>query len=171
MGEFKIRKNHVYVGNTDKALEWACFKPADDTTEATTEEKKKLVSQVRERIKNYLQLDHVNFLFGTGSSIHLGAASIQNIPLQVEKDIEESDDDELKEDFKKCIQTLQKPLFDQYSPETDKEFEDARNWKLICDGTYIRNYKEEEDANGKHYDEILLSFELLLNYLINYNYY
>ena len=165
MGEFKIRKNHVYVGNTDKALEWACFKPADDTTEATTEEKKKLVSQVRERIKNYLQLDHVNFLFGTGSSIHLGAASIQNIPLQVEKDIEESDDDELKEDFKKCIQTLQKPLFDQYSPETDKEFEDARNWKLICDGTYIRNYKEEEDANGKHYDEILLSFELLLNYL------
>jgi len=165
MGEFKIRKNHVYVGNTDKVLDWSGFKLINDTTEATAENKQKLVTQVRERIKNYLQLDHVNFLFGTGSSIHLGAASIQNIPLPVEKDIEESQDDELKEDFKKYVQVLQKPLFEQYSPEKDKEFEDVRKWKLISDGTYIRNYKEEEDTNGKHYDEILLPFELLLNYL------
>ena len=165
MGEFKIRKNHVYVGNTDKALEWSGLQLVDDTTEATEEEKNKLVTKVRERIKNYLQLDHVNFLFGTGSSIHLGAASIQNIPLQVEKDIEESQDDELKEDFKKCIQALQAPLFDQYSPETDKEFEDVRKWKLISDGTFIRNFKKDEDVNGKHYDDILLPFELLLNYL------
>ena len=60
MGEFKIRKNHVYVGNTDKVLDWSGFKIIDDTTEATAENKQKLVTQVRERIKNYLQLDHVN---------------------------------------------------------------------------------------------------------------
>lgn len=165
MQEFKIRKNHVYVGNTDKAVEWSGFQEVDENSEATIDEKNKLVMQVRDRIKNYLQLDHVNFLFGTGSSIHLGAAGIQNIPLQVEKDIEKSGDAELKEDFKKYVQALQKPLFDQYSPETDKMFKDDRKWELVSDGTFIRNYKEAEDANGKHYDEILLQFELLLNYL------
>lgn len=165
MEEFKIRKNHVYVGNTDKAFEWSGFKEIDENTEASEEEKEKLVAQVRERIKNYLQLDHVSFLFGTGSSIHLGSAGIQNIPLQVEKDIEDSSDAELKEDFKKYIQALQKPINDKHSPETDIIFKDDRGWELVSDGTFIRNYKKEEDANGKHYDEILLQFELLLNYL------
>lgn len=165
MEEFKIRRNHVYIGNVDKAIEWSGAKIEDENSEVTEKEKQKLVAQVRERIKNYLQLDHVSFLFGTGSSIHLGAAGIQNIPIQVEKDINDSKDDELKEDFKKYIQALQKPLFDKYTPETDVEFEDDRRWELISDGTYIRNYKKEEDANGKHYDEILLQMELLLNYL------
>lgn len=99
MEEFKIRKNHVYVGNTDKAIEWSGFHEVDESSEATNEEKIKLVAQVRERIKNYLQLDHVNFLFGTGSSIHLGAAGIQSIPLQVEKDIMVSGDAGLKKGF------------------------------------------------------------------------
>lgn len=165
MEEFKIRKNHVYVGNTDKAIEWSGFHEVDESSEATNEEKIKLVAQVRERIKNYLQLDHVNFLFGTGSSIHLGAAGIQSIPLQVEKDIMESGDAGLKKDFKKYVQALQSPLFNQYSPETDTMFEDDKKWKLISDGTFIRNYEEAEDSNGKHYGEILLQFELLLNYL------
>ena len=164
MEEFKIKDNHVYVGKIDRAMEWSGIN-IDETTEATDDNINRLITQVRERIKNYLQLDHVNFLFGTGTSIHLGAAGIQNIPLQIEKDIESSEDDELKNDFKKHIQTLQKPIFDKYSPETDKKFKDDRDWELISDGTYIRNYKAEEDANGKHYDEILLQFELLLNYL------
>lgn len=165
MGDFKIRKNHVYVGNSDKALDWSGFKPKDEADEASEEERAKLVTQIRERIKNYLQLDHVNFLFGTGSSIHLGAAGIQNIPLQVETDIEGSGDKDLKEDFKKYIQVLQKPLVEKYNPKVDKEFENEDGWKLVSDGVFIRNYKEEEDAKGKHYDEILLQFELLLNYL------
>ena len=165
MGDFKIRENHVYVGNTDKVFEWSGFQPEDETSEPADAEKARLVTQVRERIKNYLQLDHVNFLFGTGSSIHLGAAGIQNIPLRVEKDIEASEDNDLKEDFKKYIQALQKPIVEKYKPEKGTEFEDERGWKLISDGIFIRNYKEEEDVNGKHYDEILLQFELLLNYL------
>lgn len=165
MEEFKIRKNHVYVGNVDKALEWSGEVLTSDTTEISEESKLKIETQVRERIKNYLQLDHVNFLFGTGSSIHLGAAGIQNIPLQVEKDINNSQNDELKEDFKKYVQALQKPLFDAYKPGIDVLFKDNRDWNLISDGTYVRNYKEEVDAAGKHYDEILLQFELLLNYL------
>ena len=37
-------------------------------------------------------LDNVNFLFGTGSSIHLGAESIQEIPKQIIKKIQENND-------------------------------------------------------------------------------
>ena len=165
MGDFKIRKNHVYVGSSDKAIEWSGFEPKDETSEASEKEIAKLVTQVRERFKNYLQLDHVNFLFGTGSSIHLGAASIQNIPQQVEKDIDGSEDDELKADFKLAIQALQKPLVEKFNPKVDEKFVDDRNWELVSDGTFIRNYEEKEDANGKHYGDILLQFELLLNYL------
>ena len=163
MADFKIEGNHVYVGNTDKASEWATGNGGVD--EVADENKKKLVAQIRERIKNYLQLDHVNFLFGTGSSIHLGAAGIQNIPAQVEKDILESGNGELIADFEKHIKALQKPIFDKYSPNVDEEFEDERGWKLVSDGKYIRNYKEKADAECKHYDEILLPLELFLNYL------
>lgn len=165
MDAFKIRENHVYVGNSDKAMEWSGLKPEEESSEASEKAIAKLITQVRERFKNYLQLDHVNFLFGTGSSIHLGAASIQNIPQQVERDIYDSGDDELKTDFKHAIQVLQKPLVEKFNPEVDKKFENDREWKLVSDGTFIRNYVEKEDANGKHYGDILLQFELLLNYL------
>ena len=162
-----FKKNHVYVGKTDRAQEWAGLKDSDT---AGLEHENKLIVQVREKIKNYLQLDNVSFLFGTGSSIHLGAAGIQNIPSQVEKDIAATDSDELKEDFKKYICALQKPMLDSLKPEKNKKFQDERGWDLIYDGTYIRNYEGEDENDpdaemSKHYGEILLQFELLLNYL------
>ena len=212
---FDIKENHVYIGSLDKAIEWSGIKGE----ETNDEQRNNLITHIREKIKNYLQLDNVSFLFGTGSSIHLGAAGIQNIPSQVEKDIESPNMAELKEDFKKHVVALQKPMLDKYHPEKNKKFQDERGWDLIFDGTYIRNYEEEnvkdEDADkkvegeneriedvslekiedipvekmenlldetiediqvespkdvpdedvSKHYGEILLQFELLLNYL------
>ena len=166
---FDIKENHVYIGSLDKAIEWSGIKGE----ETNDEQRNNLITHIREKIKNYLQLDNVSFLFGTGSSIHLGAAGIQNIPSQVEKDIESPNMAELKEDFKKHVVALQKPMLDKYHPEKNKKFQDERGWDLIFDGTYIRNYEEEnvkeEDAQdedvSKHYGEILLQFELLLNYL------
>ena len=162
-----FEKNHVYVGKADRAPKWAGLKDGDV---AGQEHENKLIVQVREKIKNYLQLDNVSFLFGTGSSIHLGAAGIQNIPSQVEKNIVASGSDELKEDFKKYICALQKPMLDSHKPEKNKKFQDERGWNLIYDGTYIRNYEGEDETDpdaemSKHYGEILLQFELLLNYL------
>ena len=210
---FDIKKNHVYIGNSDKALEWAGLKQDEDFKD---ENRNTLIAHLREKIKNYLQLDNVSFLFGTGSSIHLGAAGIQNIPSQVEKDIESSEKDELKEDFKKYVIALQKPMLVKFHPKENEKFQDDRGWDLVFDGTYIRNYEEKnvkdeeadkkvegenerienlslekienipmenlldetiEDLLGentedvqnedisKHYGEILLQFELLLNYL------
>lgn len=44
--------------------------------------------KVRILLKSYLQLDNVSFLFGTGSSLHLGARSIRNIPKEIEDAIQ-----------------------------------------------------------------------------------
>lgn len=49
-------------------------------------------SKIKIFLKKYLLLDNVNFLFGTGSSIHLGAESIQEIPKQISEKIEKNDD-------------------------------------------------------------------------------
>lgn len=172
------KNNHIYIGNTDRLMAWSghTSKEGDDTT-FSDEERDKAVVKVKELIKNYLQLDNVNFLFGTGSSIHLGAASIQNIPAQAVTDIENSTDNDLKADFKKYVCQLQNSLKDQYHPEVDAQFTDSRNWTLIYDGTYIRNYESnvtlaegEADEPRKHYGEILVMFETLLNYLTAISY-
>lgn len=174
METFKIKENHVYLGGSDMVLEWAGYQSDDEGASENTELlREKLVTHVREKIKNYLQLDHVSFLFGTGSSIHLGAAGIQNIPKQIENDILASSS-VFKEDFKKYVINLQKSLKDSKNPEKDIKFQDERGWDLIFDGTYIRNYEGEDEPNvgaeatsdmSKHYGEIHLPLELLLNYL------
>ena len=81
--------NHIYIGNIDRLPQWAGISTEEEVNdgELSDDNLHKVVGKVRELIKNYLQLDSVNFLFGTGSSIHLGAASIQNIPKQAEEDI------------------------------------------------------------------------------------
>lgn len=61
-------------------------------------------SKIKLFLKKYLLLDNVNFLFGTGSSIHLGAESIQEIPKQISKKIEKNDD----------VNTLFKKLKEKY---------------------------------------------------------
>lgn len=170
--------NHIYIGNVDRLPQWAGISTYEDVEDGkfAKDGLQKAVGKVRELIKNYLQLDSVNFLFGTGTSIHLGAASIQNIPKQAEEDIANSDDIELKEDFKKYIMKLQKSSKDANKVEDNTVFKDERDWDVIYDGTYIRDYKKvevkegEEDAPEMHYGEICVKFELLLNYLTAISY-
>ena len=172
-----IKSNHVYIGNVDRLPQWAGITDTEEQSDELKDENlQKVINKVRDLIKNYLQLDSVNFLFGTGSSIHLGAASIQNIPKQAEKDIEKSENDELKDDFEKYITQLQKSLKDKNNARKDDKFKDERGWDVIYDGTYIRDYKNvelkggEADSPKKHYGEICVMFELLLNYLTAISY-
>lgn len=168
------KENHIYIGKEDKLNSWLGHKDNDLNKELTEEEKTRVVYKVKELIKNYLQLDHVNFLFGTGSSIHLGAASIQNIPYEAETDIMDSEDEQLKSDFKDCVCKLQKSVIEKYKPQKDEEFKDDRGWNLIYDGTFVRNYNEVVDNEAgspqQHYGEILVMFESLLNYLTAISY-
>lgn len=84
-----VEDNNIYIGGTNVLPEWG--KVVDDSKSLSEEQQKKMRSNVIERIqkmfRDYLELDNVSFLFGTGSSIHLGAASIQNIPFAVEDGI------------------------------------------------------------------------------------
>lgn len=168
------KRNHIFIGKDDKLNLWIGHKDNNPDIELTEEENAKVVHKVKELIKNYLQLDHVNFLFGTGSSIHLGAASIQNIPSEAENDIMTSKDEQLKSDFTDCICKLQKSIVEKYNPAKDQKFQDGRGWNLIYDGTFVRNYNDEPgneaDAPQQHYGEILVMFESLLNYLTAISY-
>lgn len=174
----KAESNHIYIGREDRLTQWAGIAEDNNRGKELAEEyESKLVAKIKELIKDNLQLDNVNFLFGTGSSIHLGAASIQNIPEQAEKDIFESGNENLKEDFKEYVQRLQKVLKEEKNPGKDKVFKDDRGWDLIFDGVYIRDYKakidladDEEDTPEKHYGGICVTYELLLNYLTAISY-
>ena len=70
-------------------------------------------SKIKLFLKKYLLLDNVNFLFGTGSSIHLGAESIQGIPKQISEKIEKNDD----------VNNLFKKLKEKYE---DRKFLDIK---------------------------------------------
>jgi hypothetical protein len=52
--------------STDKLIAW----------QAKNLEQGKIIEKIRLLLKNYLELDNVSFLFGSGTSIHLGAVSI-----------------------------------------------------------------------------------------------
>ena len=174
----KTETNHIYIGREDKLTQWAGIAEENEGEKELAEEYvSKLVAKIKELIKNYLQLDNVKFLFGTGASIHLGAASIQNIPEQAEKDIFESGNENMKEDFKEYVLRLQKVLKEEKNPKKDKAFKNDRGWDVVFDGTYIRDYKDkidladgEEDIPEKHYGEICVMYEMLLNYLTAISY-
>lgn len=64
-------KNKIYIGSEDRLQEW----------------NEQGLIKIRLLLKNYLELDNVSFLFGAGSSIHLGSISIANIPVKLEEEI------------------------------------------------------------------------------------
>lgn len=88
------------VPNKDEEFNNFFFVGGDDwiknEKESISKEKK---NKIKLFLKKYLLLDNVNFLFGTGSSIHLGAETVQRIPEKVTDEIEEKD--EVKNLFKK----------------------------------------------------------------------
>lgn len=61
---------------------------------------KKETEKIKSYFRKYLLLDNVNFLFETGSSIHLEAESIQGIPKQIKDAVKESRSVELFEKLK-----------------------------------------------------------------------
>ncbi|WP_222599249.1 SIR2 family protein [Aquibacillus kalidii] len=76
-----LKRSKLFVGSKDWVHEFLNENPNNKSAE-------KLIDKIRLMLKNYLQLDNVNFLFGTGSSLHLGTTSIRNFPKQIENAIE-----------------------------------------------------------------------------------
>ena len=99
------------------------------------EEKERYKSKIKLFLKKYLLLDNVNFLFGTGSSIHLGAESIQEIPKQISDKIEKNNN--IKELFENLKKKYEKRLLLDIKEKIEK-----RNDCLIWENK-INNLEEE----------------------------
>lgn len=174
MEYFDVTKNKVLFGNTDKLSEWV----------VEISDQAKAIDKIKLMLKNYLELDNVSFLFGSGTSIHLGAVAIRDFPLEVEEYIKEKDAStpgiydqfliiikQLQSDFLKYgIENLivnKQTIKDENTANSENElsdsmvkkniFEDKRGWKFEIVNDIVRNITSQE---------IAIEYEKVLNYLI-----
>lgn len=138
---FDIAKNKLFFGNIDKLHDWNEGKISQA----------KIIEKVKMTLKNYMELDNVSFLFGSGTSIHLGAVSIRNFPIEVEKYILGR---ERGDAFYSMIKKLQKEQLKD--KEEDSTFKDKKGWEFIIKESIIR-----DSLSG----EIATEYESVLNYL------
>lgn len=154
MEYFDLSKNKIFFGNYDKLTEW------------NTEEQNKIIDKIRLMLKNYLELDNVSFLFGSGTSIHLGAVAIRNFPIEVELYIKLRNKDVpgVFEEFVSVIKQLQAKKLEFGKANLIKgtqTFEDERKWKFEIEDDIIRDIESKE---------IAIEYENVLNYLIAFEY-
>lgn len=153
MRYFDPSRNKIFFGNTDKLADWTTESPEDHG---------KIIDKIRLMLKNYLELDNVSFLFGSGTSIHLGAVAIRNFPIEVEGYIKEQAVTTvgLDDNFYKVIKQLQGELL-KYGKANligdTQTFEDSRKWKFKIEEDIVRDIES---------DEIAIEYEKVLNYLI-----
>ncbi|UOU97003.1 SIR2 family protein [Chryseobacterium daecheongense] len=152
MAHFDLTKNKIYFGSTNKLAEWN-IEPIDEA---------RIIDKVKLMLKNYLELDNVSFLFGSGTSIHLGAVAIRNFPLEVESYIKEQNihNSGTYEQFVSVIKKLQGDFLkfgEENLIEGTRTFKDRRGWTFEIEEEVIR------DAESK---EIAIEYEKVLNYLI-----
>ncbi|MCE7070942.1 SIR2 family protein [Dyadobacter sp. CY327] len=152
---FDPSKNKIFIGSTDKLPEWSG-------------ENAKPIDKIKLLLKNYLELDNVSFLFGSGTSIHLGAVSIRSFPIEVEKYIQTADSTVehkgVHQEFLTSIEELQArwhAIEKAKLDEGETSFVDENNWAYRIDGHLVRDEKS---------NEIAIEFEKVLNYLLAKDY-
>ncbi|MEC3880257.1 SIR2 family protein [Parapedobacter sp. 10938] len=151
---FDLAKNNIYVGSTDKLPEWS----------ANGDEQGKAIEKVKLMLKNYLELDNVSFLFGSGSSIHLGAVAIRNFPVEVEEYIKGKNAEPGNEGIYEELISVVKKIQAKFLAETDGKIDpDTHIYKAENDWTYLIEDDIIRDSQSK---EIAIEFERILNYLI-----
>lgn len=129
------------------------------------------IENIKLRVKKYLELENVSFLFGAGSSFHLGAPVIRTIPIALKNQCLEEitryfgeDADPSYEDLFNCLQA------DRYLKEMKKEDVSSLNSSMAkmqkwlfeqCDTnktTIQQLYASDEKLkhNRYHYHEALI---------------
>lgn len=155
MTHFESTKNKIYFGNIDKLSDWI----SDGLDQG------KIIDKIRLMLKNYLELDNVSFLFGSGTSIHLGAVAIRNFPFEVEKYIFERGKEKgfegIFEELESTVKSLQSEFlnYGRENLNTDSTdcFKNEKGWNFYIEDDIVR------DAESA---EIVLECEEILNYLI-----
>jgi len=143
MEYFNPEENKIYIGSEDKIPSWY-----------EEDEELRTIERVRLLLKNYLELDNVSFLFGSGTSIHLGAVAIRNFPVEVEQFLKDQEQAIGKEIYKEFISTIEKIQANTIS--------DVKGWEIKKAG---ENFKRVESTG-----EIATEFERVLNFLIAKDY-
>ncbi|MDB5012820.1 MAG: hypothetical protein JWQ25_1022 [Daejeonella sp.] len=156
MQYFDPEKNKIFIGNINKLNEWL----ADDKQEKVIEKTKLL-------IKNYLELDNVSFLFGSGSSIHLGAVAIRNFPNEIEEYIRNKNAD-IHKQLIKTINELQYSQVEEIKKIKIDESDKAKRSLASFDEWAALD--EENIIRIRASNDIAIEFEKVLNYLIAKNY-
>lgn len=147
MEHFYPAKNKVFFGNHNKLEAWL-----EDGLDQV-----QVIDKVKLMLKNYLELDNVSFLFGSGTSIHLGAVAIRSFPKEVEEYVIDAG---LEDEFFTIIQELQADAVS--GKEEGEKFKDSQGWKYFIEDSVVY----EDDAEEK----IAIEFETVLNYLIAKDY-
>lgn len=159
MTHFESTKNKIFFGNTDKLNDWT-----DENLEQS-----KIIEKIKLMLKNYLELDNVSFLFGSGTSIHLGAVGIRNFPLEVKNYIKKQNEkiDGIYDEFISTIKCLQYDLFEYGKANLLKGaghqcFKNELGWKF--------DIYTDETVRDSESKEIAIEYEKVLNYLIAKNF-
>lgn len=177
---FDQAKNNIYVGSTDKLPEWSASGEA------------KAVEKVKLMLKNYLELDNVSFLFGSGSSIHLGAVAIRNFPVEVEEYIKaknaEPGNEGIYEELISAVKKIQAKFLAELRPETEPvtqengepaagetrtpvlQEEAANDTETFTDKNGWTYLIEDDIIRDSQLKEIAVEFERILNYFIAKDY-
>lgn len=144
----KVGNNAIYFGDHDYLPKWC------------NEDQSDVVDRVKNIIKNYLELDNVSILCGSGTSIHLGSVAIRNFPIQIEEKIKE--DEELYKILLDTVKKIQsKRLHNNSDNIKDNILTDSNGWTFDIVDEILR------DSQSK---EIATELEAILNYLIAENY-
>lgn len=155
MTHFNPDKNKILYGNTDKLAEWI----SENLDEG------KIIDRIKLMLKNYLELDNVSFLFGSGTSIHLGAVAIRNFPYDVECYLVDKNKEEnfsgIWEEFVSTVRKLQNDFLEYGKKKLEEGSEDTfkneKGWEF---------YIEDEIVRDGESGEIVIEYEKILNYLI-----
>jgi hypothetical protein len=136
--------NKIYIGNSTNFLR---------ENDRDPESGDKDIERIKLLFKNYLELDNVNFLFGSGSSVHLGAVSIRNFPLEIEARIKpDTDSYALLSDTVKALSEPNDSERPRESGEAIKiEFETILNYLIAKN--YVQN--ESKDTEAKRTEKLI----------------
>lgn len=173
MKHFEQSKNEIYIGDKPKLGEWINVAPIVETLNESEEQKqiredieqkielaqRGVIDRVKQMIKNYLELDNVSFLFGSGTSLHLGAVSIRNFPKEVEDYIKQTDESCLII-FKNVVRKLQTHLREYGEAHLQDDgisFKNENGWLLKIEDDLVRDNESLE---------LVIEYEKVLNVLI-----
>ena len=120
--------------------------------------------ELKLKVKKYLELENVNILAGAGTSWHLGAPTIRNIPAELKKELMneiekyfgDSKKDQSFEDLVNCLQA-EKFLQEKKGNNTDgidKAINTMQQWlfkNCDTDNTTLKNVKNIEHLRNNRY--------------------